>query len=259
MTATPTFRTDAHQRPDGLWVFSREEFASERFQYRPGEHVVFGGPTQRGKTTLAFELLRYVATPDCPAYVAVSKPEDPTTASWGAKLGFQRVKQWPAPRKLSTYWDGKPPGYLIWPQFGDVNTDTDRAAKVTAALIEDRYAAGVRHKSGILVMDDTMVKAKVLGLDKQMVTILAMAGAMDLGMWVFVQKPTDSGRTAIWAYGASEHLFLANDPDRKSRQRYDEIGGVESKIVAEIVQDLPPFHFLYLKRTGSQMCIVGDK
>lgn len=248
-----------YQRPDGLWVFGRREFASERFDYKPGNHVVFGGPTQHGKTTLAFDLLEFCATPECPAYVAVSKPRDPTTEQAGKRLGFRRVDNWPPTRKVQEMLNGYPPGYLVWPRFGDLDTDADRAADITARLIADRYAAGVRRKRGILVMDDTMVKSRILGLDREMTTILAMSGAMGLGQWVFVQKPTDSGRTSVWSYGNAEHLFITFDPDRKNQQRYDEIGGVDPQLVAKATRTLKPYQFLYIKRTGGFMCVVGEK
>lgn len=247
------------QRRDGVWVFGRQEFAENRFDYKAGDHVLFGGPTQHGKTTLAFELLQYCATPTLPAYVAVSKPRDPTTEKWGRKLGFRRVSDWPVPRQVKEYWQGGPPGYLIWPKFGDMHTDMQRCAYITEKLLQERYAAGVRNKHGILVIDDTMTKSKLMGLDSAMVTILAMASAMGIGMWVFVQKPTDSGRTAIWSYGASEHVFLCYDPDRANQKRYDEIGGVDPKLVAGIVNSLEPYQFLYIRRSTRAMCIVDAK
>lgn len=250
---------DPHTRDDGMWIISRREFARDYFDYKAGDHVLFGGPTQRGKTTLAFQLLQYTATPDLPAFVAVSKPTDRTSASWGEKLHFRRVSEWPPPMKVSEFWDGKPPGYLVWPKFGDMDTDIDRCALVTKRLLDDRYAQGARNKQGILVMDDTMTKSKLMGLDKPMTTHLAMSGAMGVGMWVFVQKPTDSGRAAIWAYGASEHLFLTTDPDRRNQQRYDEIGGFDPKVVTQAVNNLKPYEFLYLKRTEKYMCVVGAR
>src|SRR6266536_3532650 len=102
-------------REDGLMVVPRQEFASQRFHYKDGEHVVFGGPTQKGKTTLAFDLLEYCATPESPAYVAVSKPTDKTTANAGARLGYRRVSEWPPNRTVKEMFNGTPPGYLIWP------------------------------------------------------------------------------------------------------------------------------------------------
>ena len=260
MTAAPAPPSvEPLQRDDGLWVFSRADFAQQRFYYKPGEHVVFGGPTQRGKTTFAFDLLEVVATPELPAYVAVSKPKDPVTERRGRELGFRRVADWPAPMKVNEMWDGKPPGYLIWPKFGSMDDDVERCAEVTRKLIQDRYTAGVKNKRGILVMDDTMVKSKLMGLDREMTTILAMSGAMGIGQWTFVQKPTDSGRAAIWSYGASEHLFLLKDPDRRNQQRYDEIGGVDPQFVRDATNNLKPFQFLYIKRTESFACVVDSR
>lgn len=256
-TAAP----QAYRRDDGVLVVPRDEFARDRFDYNAGEHVVYGGPTQRGKTTLAFKCLEYTATPEMPAYVAVSKPDDPTSAREGARLGYRRVAEWPVPKKVGEYLDGPPPGYLVWPRFGDMDRDVANCARVTRALLVDRYAAGAKAKRGkkakcILVMDDTMVKAKIMGLDNEMVTNLAMSGAMGIGQWVFVQKPSDSGRTPLWAYGAAEHIFLAKDPDRRNQRRYDEIGGFDGDEVAQLTRTLEPYQFVYLKRTEGRVCIV---
>lgn len=249
----------AYQRGE-LWVIPREEFASERFDYKPGQHVVFAGPTQRaGKTTLAFKLLEYVATPDLPAYVAVCKPKDPVSSKEGERLGFRRVSEWPVPPRVKELWDGKPSGYLVWPKFGDMNTDVERASRVTAKLLGEVYTNGVKDKHAILVLDDTVVKSKILGLDYEMTTIIAMAGAMGIGGWFFVQKPTDAGRTALWSYPNAEHVFLSKDPEKRNRVRYNEIGGFDDNTVYQATQVLRPYEFLYLERTHGYMCIVGSE
>src|ERR1043165_44951 len=124
------------QTDDGITVIRRKTFCAERFPYKPGEHVVFGGPSTRGKTTMAFDLLEYVATEQTPAYVAVSKPQDPVTAQRGKELDFRRVTNWPPEKKLGELLGGKKPsGYLIWPQFGDLDSDMERAAIVTDKLL----------------------------------------------------------------------------------------------------------------------------
>lgn len=249
------------QRQTDRWrpeVIPRDQFTRDGyFDYEAGEHVLFAGPTQMaGKTTLAFQLLEHTATPEMPAYVAVSKPKDPVTFREMNRLHYRLVRTWPAPRKVQELWEGKPSGYVIWPEFGDIDNDAEKAARVTAALLRDRYAQGVKNKKGILVCDDTVVKSKLLGLDRYMTTHIAMAGAMDLGGWYFVQKPTDSGKAAIWAYGNSAHIFLSKDKDRKNRIRYDEIGGHDPHLVEDVSLTLKPYEFLYLNRKG-EMCIVG--
>lgn len=249
----------AYQRPDGLWVFPRAEFASERFIYKYGQHVVYTGPTQRGKTSLAFMLLEYTATPELPVYVAVCKPSDPVSAREGKRLGYRRVTDWPAPPKIKDYFSEKPSGYLVWPHLGNMTTDAQECARVTAALIDDVYSGGRKGKHAILMLDDTVIKSKVLNLDKEMVTVLTMSGAMGVGGWFFVQKPTDAGKAALWSYSQSEHVFITKDPDRRNRERYSEIGGFSAKELDQISQSLKPYQFLYLERTHGYMCIVDSK
>lgn len=246
----------------GLTVVPRDIFARNYFHYKGGEHCVFGGPSKRGKTELAFDLLAVVATPELPAYVAVSKPTDKVTLTQGKRLGFRFVDNWPPQKKISDAWNGRPRGYVIWPHFGDIDTDFSNAAAITARLMADRYTASARHKkhsAGILVMDDTMVKAKVMGLDNQMVTILAMAGAMEIGLWVFVQKPTDSGRTPLWAYENGDHYFFAKGGDQRMLFRYMQVGeaGEKADTVISVLPKLKEYQFLYLH--GGDICIIDRK
>lgn len=252
-----------YERPDGVTVIRRDVFTRDHFDYNLGEHVVFGGPSTRGKTTLAFDLLQHVATADSPAFIAVSKPSDPVTAERGNALGYRRVAEWPPPVKIGELMGGeKPRGYLIWPPFGDIDNDMERAGNLTRKLISDRYTAGAnprKNKGGILVMDDTMVKAKIMGLDSQMVTILAMAGAMKLGLWIFVQKPTDSGRTTLWGYENATHIFLTKGGDSQMLKRYSEIAGDRGAIVKAVVPTLEPYQFLYLHKVEGYVCIVDAK
>lgn len=250
-------------RPDGVTWIARRAFCRDYFEYKPGQHVVFGGPSTFGKTTLAFDLMEYVCTPDFPAYLSVSKPQDPVTQKRGMELNFRRVDEWPPPPKIQeiTGFSPKPSGYLVWPKFGDLDKDMERCAEITEKLLMERYAHGAsrRNKGGILVMDDTMVKAKIMGLDRPMVTILAMAGAMKLGLWIFVQKPTDSGRTTTWGYEQAIHLFFTKGGDERMLRRYVEIIGELGPIAKRVIPTLEPYEFLYVNRVEGYICVVGAK
>lgn len=253
---------DSYQRPDGMTVVARMPFARDYFDYKPGEHVVFGGPTTHGKTSLAFDLMEYVATPDFPAYLAVSKPQDPVTQKRGAELGFRRVDEWPPPPRIQELMGGeKPRGFLVWPKFGDLHVDMERCAAITERLLMERYAHGAsrKNKGGILVMDDTMIKAKIMGQDSSMVTILAMGGAMKLGLWIFVQKPTDSGRTTLWGYEQATHLFFTKGGDERMLRRYVEIIGEQGPTARRVIPTLRPYQFLYVHKVEGFMCIVDAK
>lgn len=250
----------AYKRGDGLWVFPRDEFASERFDYHAGEHVVFLGRTQgAGKTTLAFKLLEYCASPKLPALVAVCKPVDKVTSQEGKRLGYPKVDGYPVPMKVSELWDGKPSGYLIWPDMRDPDTAMSNAAKSTRDLIRQVYADGVKNKHCILILDDTVTKSKILMLDNDMILIITMSGAMGVGGWFFLQKATDVGKTALWSYPNCEKLFLSKTAERRVGERYNEIGGHDGKQVQQATDMLDKYQFLYLERSNGYMCVVDSK
>jgi hypothetical protein len=49
-------------------------------------------------------------------------------------------------------------------------------------------------------------------------------------------------------YGSSEHLIIFKDSDKRSRERYDEIGGVDDGDVENLVMTLQKHEFLYIGR-----------
>lgn len=258
MTMVAGRRMQWTELPD---CFPRHYFAQNVFDYEAGQHVVFGGPTQvSGKTQLAFDLLEYVATPECPAYVAVSKPQDKVTSYYAKLYDWPIVRSWPPVTKFKHLFS-KPTGYVIWPQFGDLYRDRENVKKVLGGLIAERYGASAQSKrgrrvKGILVMDDTRDKSKVAQLDYEMTTVLAMAGAMGLGEWCFVQKPSQAGDTALMSYSAADHLFLFRDPTVKGREYYGEIGGVDPNYIDWVLQHLEKRQALYIRRSGPELAIV---
>lgn len=241
----------------GLEVVPRHLFVRHYFHYKPGQHVVFGGPSTHGKTTMAFDLMEPIVSPDFQAYVAQSKPRDPVTERRCKELGFPEVNQWPPPKSLKEFFGNPPNGYLVKPKFGSLQHDMENCAQLTADLLNERYTAGVRGKKGIAVMDDTMIKAKIMGLDGQMVTILAMAGAMGLGLWTFVQKVTDSGRTALWAYSQSAHKFLLHDPVKAAQKVYADKISMNPLEFSAATGSLEEFQFLYANTEKDYLCVVG--
>jgi hypothetical protein len=193
-------------------------------------------------------------------YVAVSKPTDKVTSQEGMRLGYRRVHDYPFPlRARELLKEGKPSGYLIWPDMKDPNTAMVNASQVTSRLINGVYAKGADHKKCILMLDDTVTKSKVLGLDKEMVMVITMSGAMGVGGWFFVQKPSDAGKAALWSYPNAEHVFISKDPVKRNRDYYRDIGGFDGNVVDRVSMSLEPYQFLYLERSHGYMCIVDSK
>jgi hypothetical protein len=241
---------------NGLMIIPRRRFAESYFHYKPGQHVVAIGPTQMGKTSLYFDLLEFCATPQLPAYVCVVKPADKVTKARGPELGFREVDTWPAAKKFGELVNGPPRGYIIWPKYGNLDTDVIECARVARSLLTDRYSQGARGKKGIIVMQDTMVQSKIMGNDEPMVNLLAMAGAMGLGEWLEIQKLTDSGRTNIWSQSACVHKFMRRDPVSTNQKKYGEVSGMDPKFVMGATDSLAKFQQFYVQSDEQWACIV---
>ena len=244
-------------------TFSRPVFSARYFDYTPGDQVVFGGPTQiSGKTQLAYDLLGDVATPDCPVFVAVSKPKDPVTSHYAKLYDWRIVDDWPQPRHVRELFGGhKYTGYVIWPKFGDLYKDRAKVQAVLGALIAERYGASANSRKpvhGILMMDDTRDKERVVGLRYEMTTVLTMASAMGLGQWSFVQKPSQAGDTALMAYSGAKHWFLFREATASAREYYGKIGGVDPAYIEFVLANLKARQAFYIGRNGPVMAIVDS-
>jgi hypothetical protein len=77
---------------------------------------------------------------------------------------------------------------------------------------------------------------------------------MGAGFWGATQKPS---HIPLWAYSQAEHLFLYNDPDKRARDRYGEIGGIDPDLLKYHVQRLAQYEWLYVRRADATVCIIG--
>jgi hypothetical protein len=230
-----------------LETFSADEFIAERFDYRSGDHVTFLAPTQAGKTTLAFRLLQKNVSKDLPGIVMVMKPRDRIMAEWVETLkaqGWKLVRNWPPIVQ-------KRPGWIVWPEHKfKTKEDNARIRAVFERVLTDSYKKGDR----IIFADETYGLTDRLGLDDELITIWSQGAGMGCGLWAATQRPA---HIPLWAYSQAEHIFLARDPDRRARQRYGEIGGINPQFVEYQVSRLEKYHWLYIRRTGPVACIVG--
>jgi len=237
--------------------FSRAEFLAHYWQYRPGQHVTILAPTDYGKTTFVGQLLAHTIRPELPVLRFALKPKDVVMSREVDQLGLKVVKAWP-PMVL-----GRPNGWVLWPPLtDDYELDDQRIAPVVLDALRWAYRNASKGKrSGLIVDVDEMeeIQRLLATIDRfdELAFLRGLYRRMRSnggGMFTGCQAPrwlvTD-------AYSQAAHLFLGNDPDERNRARFGEIGGVDPRIVENAVVQLPDRCWLYLRRRGRVMCIVG--
>lgn len=232
-----------------LVTLARDDWL-RRLRFRHGEHITIVGPTGCGKTWVAWQILGHVTSPTFPGIVLVKKPRDKLITENAKDLRYRVVRTWPPTPSL--WRPRKPPGWVVWPRTNFRDVETDRAAKnvLFRRVLLDVYQKGNR----IAYVDDAFGFSALLGLKEELTELWTELRSMDGSLMTAFQRPS---MVPLWAYSSAEHLLLFNDPDKRSRDRFAEIGGVDPDLVKETVQALPEHHFVYIKRTGPRMCIVA--
>lgn len=241
---------------------SRREFLYDIWDYSPGQHVTFVGPTQRGKTTFCFQLLKVTASPKLKALVLVGKPVDPTINKWIPKLNMRVISSWPPP-KFPIRDRNKNDGWILKPTHTLTDLDADQAN------LKGNFRAGMMsaystklNEPMIVMVDEAHHVQNELELKKEYEAIL-MRGAPRCGEWSNLQR----GRFSSYlTYDSPEHMFIFYDPDRANQQRYSEFGGVDAQTMVALSEQLKTYRVpsggtiseaLYIKRAGPEIYIVG--
>jgi len=247
---------DGEKRRTRIEEVGVEEFEETGFVYKPGQHVTIVGPTDWGKTTLAYKLMEKRATPNFPAVSLVMKPEDDTVDLWIPGMGHRIVREWPPP-PMREMVNSKPPGYALWPKHTfDAEIDDPKLYWEFKRCMVQFFGKRIGQRKisgGILFSDEVAGLARLYNLARQLDAIWERGRTQKIGLWGASQRPYNVPQNA---YGMSSHLFLGNDPDKRSRQRYGEIGGVDAKLVENATLELPDHCWLYLRRKPRALCIV---
>lgn len=236
--------------------FSRLEFLAERWDYQPGQHVSLIAPTQNGKTTFMFQLLRNTDTSFCeiPPVMLVAKPKDAVVAQGLDYLGWEETDRWPPKKKM---FREKPEGHGLWPRhLKDVSpsVNAEHLANSFRPAIKKLFWQG----NSICIGDEAYELCAVLGLSEELTRHWTQGAGMGSGLWTATQKPsgTQQGSIPSFMYNSPTHTFLGRDPDKRNRDRFGEIGGVDPRLLSETVLGLKKYEWLYIHRDGPTMCIV---
>lgn len=238
---------------------TRDEFFGDYYDYRPGEHVSFLGPTRYGKTFLAYQALDHAMAqnPELTVASLMPKPRDQATTAWAKQLNLRETPDWPPKKK---WLESKPRGYVLWPHHNpslSAEENREQIAGVMRKCLHQQYWKG----NSITFADDVHIAAVLMGLNPELEQFWTAGGSNKAGVWSANQKPSgtlNSGSVSSFSYNAPTHLFLMRDPDVRNQRRLSEIGGIDPHELAGIVANLRMWNIhgnnvsevLYLDRRG---------
>lgn len=243
-------------------IFLRE------WNYASGQHVTMLGPTQRGKTTLGFQLLRQSISENRKCCILAGKPpgRDPVMGKVADQLNLRIVETWPPPLEAVANRRKPNKGHVLRPKqsMSDLEADDTNIENQFRKALRVNYAS----QNDIITFVDEGYHVEVeLGLKKDCDRI-HMRGAPVSGLWLLLQR----GRFVSYqAYSAPEHVFLSFDPDLDNQKRYSDIGGVDPTYLRRVLATLQTrtinqgkpgggntiSEFLYMRRSGPHFEIVA--
>jgi hypothetical protein len=245
----------------------RPEFLGSYFDYRPGEHLSLIYPTQKGKSHLAWQLMRSALrrNPGLDAVSLMPKPNSPATARWARALDFRETPAWPPRKKL---FEADPAGYVLWPPHRKDISAAENRAQIAAVL---REAMNALYWKGncICFADDVFVLAVLMGLNPECEQFWTAGGEGGAGLWSANQKPSGtlgSGSVSSFSYNSPSHLFLGKDTDVRNVKRFAEIGGgIDPEEIAFLVRNLRLYpiggktisEVLYIDTRGPYKALIG--
>jgi hypothetical protein len=255
------------QEAEQVRVVPREQFVQDFAEKYTPSHVTMIGPTQRGKTTLCFQLLQAVLRRNPKWKVMVLhgkiKGRDGTIAEWAKKDNYRIVRQWPpSPTARPKHWKRNTPGYILRPLKNE-----DISAKEETKILQTEFAKGIRknyHSTRgvkITLVDERAQADKDLRLTEDLDAPL-QRGLPHNPEWNNIQR---GAWVSYHCYDAPEHMFIYHDDHESNRKRYSEFGCADPEVIFRLVSKLETkkvktggtiSQCLYMRRSDRYMCIV---
>lgn len=175
-------------------------YEEQYYTWAQGEHRLFVGPTQSGKTTLCRYLVRYRD------YVVVlgTKPRDPSLDAY-IKEGYKRIYQWPPREK-----DMKPDAdgclrLILWPKIVKIADLKDpKIIEMFRRCINDVFVGG----GWTIVIDEGLWvgSREGLGLGDEISAISYASASSKVTMCLIVQRPAGVPRIS-WSSVSDAMIF----------------------------------------------------
>jgi energy-coupling factor transporter ATP-binding protein EcfA2 len=228
----------SNQTGDTVELVPRREFLRDFGKdYKAGQHVSFFGPTGRGKSTLCYQCLQHVVSPNLQVISTHGKIKgrDPVVGKAARQLNLRIVPTLPSETRMRFDRQRKYNGYLIVPLEKPGESAVEENAKLQREFrraIHHNYKT--RNRATITHINEAHQTQEELKL-KTDVEAPLMRGAPDNAVWQEAQR----GRYLSYhTYGAPEHIFVFYDDDRDNRKRYSDFGCVDPDEIMWLTSNL---------------------
>ncbi len=204
--------------------------------YRHDEHVTIVGPTGRGKTTIALELLKLRRN----VVVIGTKSEDKVLRGLVRSKEYVRSNTLPSPAVARRV--------IVWPKFTGID-DVETQRRIIAGVFDQAF----RERNRTILADELHYLAEFLRMGPRLKLWWTQGRSAGCSLIAGFQRPAWVPRDA---YSSATHLFIFGTADDNDAKALGGIGGLNSRTIRYVVQwleqDPSRFHeFLYVNtRTG---------
>jgi hypothetical protein len=237
--------------PDELApVLDWDTFMGRVFDWRQDQHVAIIGPTDQGKSNLAFHLLKlrsYVA------YLGI-KSEDRTLDAFAAHGGYTRLYDWPPSKrgpvrhKPITWTDM--PRRLVWPDASNRRGSRLIQQRVFSSTLDDCWTSG----RVCVVWDDFWYLVRILKMELDAKQNLLNARSALSPQMIIAQR--GAGNRMVELFDQPVWLFFARETDPRNLQ----LLGPTSSPRRGFVSHLDQFQFLVENtRTGEMFRVTAPE
>lgn len=211
------------------------------FRWRQGEHLAAIAPTGAGKTTLFTELVPYRRY----NMFFGTKLRD-KTYNHLLRQGFRRVQSIDDVRN----WDNK---VLLWPDAGKTISETIFKQRATFLRALDVIA---KQGGWSLWVDEAKYLSEFLKLKTELTFALEQLRSIDSTVISGAQRPSYIPPSVL---SNSTHVFLWKTTHDDDAKRLADIGGIDSRLVAQTAKTLDDHEFLYIRARGTNNKLVRSQ
>jgi hypothetical protein len=224
-------------------VVEWDDFLTYVFEWRQGQHVGMIGPTDSGKSTLAYSVLplRKYNT------FFATKPADPVLEKFAKLGGYEKISDWPPKAGLGrrAVVADKMPRRLLWPDASQIGSVTHQTAVFKRALA-DIYAQG----GWTVTWDEFWYQTQMLDMEEESRILLQQARSNDISFVMGAQRPS---RIPLELYDQTTHLLFWRDNDEANLKRMGGIGWLSAGPIRAFVANLDPHQALYINTRSGDM------